>query len=1196
MRQKIFLFFLFFFFWIFIFNLNGISEARADTWEYVTHGGYDSAVEAWKRVALFFSSNSYGGIFTIGFVAGLLFLIVGTLLKSAFGLRANITSYLPYILSAGLVYIALIIPKDSITIYDEALNRGPYRVDNVPKLLAILGGGLNKIERGMIELIAQSGDPVQDYRLNPGGIAFTALGSVNAKQIPSYIYLSLSKFYEDCIVPSAEGEIGFTWNDLISGKLTFRDAIAQANNPSLYTVIYDGNTGAGSTTSCYNASSTILGWINNIDTFKNALKASCARTGYDPDSVSSYSQCLALQNSGINFLASAARLSGNSDSLLAMQQMTLAELTEDYLRIHGPEGLSAYLATQQTMGSFIGLGIHANSWIPELKEALNSLVIALSPLILIFLITPLGGRAVSVLAGMLIWLTMWGVIDAVVHSFGLSMAASSAKYLATGSANEGFGLYAASLMPNVTAKIYAIFGALRWSGLMLASLFSAMLVKFGGTALAMLGQQLASAPMGSGASVGSSMGSAPGEIMKSLEGRGGVANKAFEEGGFRNLYRGWAEHEAGRLAGISRVGREYGSRAIADYTALQSTPDISVMNAVKTTLRNLGFSDNLKNMAMLYRTTGGNIGALEKLALNFNNLDKLPYINKEEKELWEAAKAADDLTLAQPIMQKILGAEAITESSVRPYQMVGSEINTLVDRSLKAKSLGLRKLAEAFMTGDKRANASLFWHYGQRHPAGVGGLWAGKAYLYDNEHVGKAILGEGYTQFKKALDNKDLLGAMNIFMRAKEALNITPTGKNNDEFLMRYQLKDSHVDVLYRLPDGTKALFDAKLPQQVRFHVGNVYSVSKSMSVDSAQKIAEEMKRGEHISDKHSFAKKFSSTFSNESKKAWDHATKNFLDKHTELKEFLGASSENVNRLAMGFGIRTPSWSPIEAKAGADIIMQLQSKYGKDYVESLKKSLQEAWTQSQSAALISTLQRTTEDVKGIERVSQALKDAGLSETASFVEKISYDVTHKGEVSKDYTTDFVEWYAKAHNLSYEGALGELTVMLSSPEGRGQFKELQNEFLRDYLVKDMKKEFDEKKAELDKKWQEKKEGIEHVWEDKNRRAPMVPYLRYGPYKGKGSSRPSGKDLIMKDQKEKEADFDKKAQDYYGYLSDIYNVGPQGTGLMMGVKKWTGQEPHIIRPSVKPAPNKGQTLGGHIFSSQQKGKINWSQDLRK
>jgi len=230
-----------------------------------------------------------------------------------------------------------------------------------------------------------------------------------------------------------------------------------------------------------------------------------------------------------------------------------------------------------------------------------------------------------------------------------------------------------------------------------------------------------------------------------------------------------------------------------------------------------------------------------------------------------------------------------------------------------------------------------------------------------------------------------------------------------------------------------------------------------------------------------------------------------------------------------------------------------------------------------------------------ERVSQALKDAGLSETASFVEKISYDVMQKGEAGKDYTTDFVEWYAKTHNLSYEGALGELTLMLSSPEGRAQFKELQNEFLRDYLVKDIKKEFDEKKTEFDEKWQEKKEEVEQAWQDKDQRAPKIPYLRYGPFKGERSLRLSAND-IMRDLKEKTAKFDKKAKEYYDYLYDVYSVGPQGTGLMMETKKITGKEPYLIPSSEKPAADKGQTLWNHTFSSSQKGKVNWSKGLHK
>ena len=533
-----------------------------ETWNYTTHGGYDAAVEAWKRVSLLFSHSGFLSLFATTFIAGILGFVISLLLKAAVGARISFQMWFTYLLAGALIYLAFIVPKDNIIIYDETLNRGPYQVDGVPKILATTAGILNKIEKGIVELIAQSSDPVQDYRYNPAGIAFNSLGSVEIKQIPSYKFQTLYNYFKDCIVVGAEMGTYLNWDDLTSGRKTLIDAVNAAANPALYTVVYNQD-GSDSTLDCRSASSTVINYINSIDNFDKALRAGCARAGYDPDSVASYQMCKNMMGSAASFLLYKAGLSLSSPNLLAtvLQQMLFSHISQTYVLNNGPAAVGAYLATQKTTGSFIGLGIHANSWIPELKESLSAIVIALSPFILIFLVSPLAGRAFSVLVGMLLWITIWGVVDALIFSFGLSMAGSTAKYLATGGNSEGFGLFAASILPNTTAKIYAIFGALRWSGLVLASVLTTILVRFGGAALTMLAGQIASAPMASGSAVGEAMAVNPVQtVTSSIEPAQTWANTAFAMGGMKNLIEQMVRKNsmqmAGELSAVSSMSSE----------------------------------------------------------------------------------------------------------------------------------------------------------------------------------------------------------------------------------------------------------------------------------------------------------------------------------------------------------------------------------------------------------------------------------------------------------------------------------------------------------------------------------------------------------------------------------------------------------------------------------------------------------------
>jgi|GEM_PF-6393878 len=612
----------------FLFLLCLYGTASAGTWEYVTHGGYEAAVEAWKKVALIFSSSDYKGLLTVAAILGFFIASVSFILKAAFGIRATSYTWLSFLAVSAIVYGAFILPKDKIVIYDETLNRGPYEVDGVPVLVATLAGTLNEAERALIELVATSSDPIEDYRYNPAGISFNALGSVRAKQVPSYIYRSLYNYFKDCIITTAAIGSPFTFDDLASGRVLLRDAITQSANPSLYTVIYDSS-GHDSTYSCSEAAPIVSNYISSYTNFQQVIRSGCARAGYDPDSAASYQMCKDMMSRSAAFLLEKAGITTTSDLLTPLQQLLFADISQDYILAHGPEAVAAYLATQKTTGSFIGLGIHANNWIPELKEALTATAISLTPLILLFFVTPFAGRAVGLLAGMFIWLGMWGVIDAVITSFGLSMAADSAKYLAAGSPGEGLGLFAASVLPDVNAKIYAIFGALRWSGLMLASVMTTMLVRFGGTALAMLAGQIAAQPMGSGAAAGSAVSSEPVQTVSNLVvPTQAWANAAAAEG-VRNLMRGMSRMQFAELAGRSSAGSSFASStllqaeksklisSIGKYGNISSEEafQIGMMSAYREIGETKGFlslANEIKKSPVLRKMLGVSEGASDK--------------------------------------------------------------------------------------------------------------------------------------------------------------------------------------------------------------------------------------------------------------------------------------------------------------------------------------------------------------------------------------------------------------------------------------------------------------------------------------------------------------------------------------------------------------------------------------------------------
>ena len=533
-------------------------------WEYITHGGYDAAVGAWTRTALIFSDSNYKGLFISAIVLGAIAIFVATYVRAATGAKAGGLSWATPVLAGMAIYVAFIAPKDKLIIYDELFNRGPQEVGGIPLILATSAGILNKIEKGFTDIISTSTDPASDYRMNAGGTGWSLLDAVTpASVLPPNPYSTVQRFIKDCVYPELirDGTV-LDINKIARGEQKYDVVITESANPALYTVVYTDN-GAGTTKTCYDAAPDVALILGNPTYGDLALKTICASKGFNT-SGPSLNVCKNLIDS-ILTTTFPGSTGGNISFGVFLAQKVLADAFMQVAEQSSPSVAITTLATSQTQSQFIGLGLHANTWIPVLKESLTAVAISITPLLLLFAATPLASRALSLVFGMFVWLTMWGIIDAVIHAFGVDLAKQASQTIQAVSGDMGFT--AMLMWPSYTAKVAATFGALRWSGLMLASVISGMLVKFGSTALAMLAGSISAMPQSSGAAYGGT----------GLRNMGGVvnseimptqtwANASIVAGGVNNLTRGLVQKQAGEMAGGARFGNELGMAKIAQAT------------------------------------------------------------------------------------------------------------------------------------------------------------------------------------------------------------------------------------------------------------------------------------------------------------------------------------------------------------------------------------------------------------------------------------------------------------------------------------------------------------------------------------------------------------------------------------------------------------------------------------------------------
>ena len=573
------------------------TSVYAATWEIITHGGYEAAVSAWQKVALIFSDNNYKTLALPVAVLGAIILYLSVATRIALGGRGNLLAGwgTPFIIGL-IIYIAFIIPKDSVVIYDETLNRGPQQINNIPRGIATIAGLLNKIENGFTNIIWTASDPSTDYRIQAGGTGFTIIGNflMGVDALPASFRATLDKYVHDCVLIELQRTgTQLNLNAIQSGQQKADFVIQQSRNPALFTVSYLNST-TGDAMTCQDAGQAILSWLNNPDNVKPMAQHACKSAGYSPNNVNSYNACV---NTATSILATVTgndlvALWGNN-SLAA--QSALATAIQDVVTQYNPENAIRALATSQSMSSFIGMGVHANSWIPVIKETLMALAVGLTPLFAIILITPLAGRAFSIMAGMFVWLTVWGIIDAVIHSFATEQSFNNATMLKS---TDGYasGITAMMLFPTYSQKVVAMFGAVRWFGLMLSSVITGMFLKFGGTAMAMLAGSLSGTVQSTGAAYGEKVLRNPAGLYNDAIAQTSITNAAkMTPGGLAGYMEGMTAHQAGNLAGQAGLGRKYGAEGIAKSVFL---------SGVESTERGLSLGTS-ERAEMVGRVAGG---------------------------------------------------------------------------------------------------------------------------------------------------------------------------------------------------------------------------------------------------------------------------------------------------------------------------------------------------------------------------------------------------------------------------------------------------------------------------------------------------------------------------------------------------------------------------------------------------------------
>ena len=256
-----------------------ISASPAFAWvpsslqQYTVWNQFDATVNTFHRMGLIMSDAGYQtlffGIIVLGIVIGGA-VAIGKSLFSGKPHSWDIIRWFGVVIIGVIIYLTFIRPTTQMTIYDEVLN-STQTVGGIPEGIVILAGLSNTIEKGFVDLIWTSGTP-ESYRENAGGLTWSILDRVFSGGVDlaggdpdgQYINMSMRRYIEDCVFfeiakPGSTIDI-----NSLNTTPDFRNQLALAVNPAIWTVWYDAANRSGVTLTCTQAWNNLSAYLNSL--------------------------------------------------------------------------------------------------------------------------------------------------------------------------------------------------------------------------------------------------------------------------------------------------------------------------------------------------------------------------------------------------------------------------------------------------------------------------------------------------------------------------------------------------------------------------------------------------------------------------------------------------------------------------------------------------------------------------------------------------------------------------------------------------------------------------------------------------------------------------------------------------------------------------------------------------------------------
>lgn len=450
------------------------ASAHAMTMEYLTYNAFDETVAAFKRLALIVSDSGFivlaGCFVAVSCVGATLMFGAQALGRGGSGTQHPASLIVPFLIGT-VIFWGAVIPKGTLQIYDPVRNKTE-AVPDVPALIALLAGGLSTVEKGMTTMVdTASANPYKD---DAGGISYSLIfGAVKASTPLYNLDRSLSQYFKDCgMTAIGSGYNGASMQEVIKGAAgsDLYAAFSKWNHPAWGTVWFPEGNDAGVTGSCAESWAYLSSKLNGeITTTMNPMKrAACESAGFNWSDGAQVDACDAILRE-----AAAKFDSPTATSEVLLRAITMGKAIA--LALNDPDfnvGINT-LVNRQMMSEAFGASASMNEWVPRLRGIMIAVAVGVTPICLLFIATPLVLRALAVVAGLFIWLALWGICDVI----AVQMQADAAFDAFTEVKRHFLGYEAIMNAPEGAVAALGVFGKARTMAMVLATVLSGGLFK-----------------------------------------------------------------------------------------------------------------------------------------------------------------------------------------------------------------------------------------------------------------------------------------------------------------------------------------------------------------------------------------------------------------------------------------------------------------------------------------------------------------------------------------------------------------------------------------------------------------------------------------------------------------------------------------------------------------------------------------------